>query len=92
MPLTSVPFTADPSISISTIGPLRIEIPGAAFFGTGFALSIALSRLFGTMTSDLLAGPIRRNSLLVLNDQTDICEPESGLSKKLVRSSVRLIM
>lgn len=51
-------FTLGPSTCNSRTGPLRIDMFGAAFFGVGLALSMALSRLGGMVLADRRPFPV----------------------------------
>lgn len=48
----------DPSACNSRTGPLRMDMFGAAFFGVGLALSMALSRLGGMVLADRWPFPV----------------------------------
>ena len=55
--LLALPFCSGPSMSISSMGPFLMEIPGAPFFADGISLSIALSTLLGMTPFDLCPLP-----------------------------------
>ena len=62
---------------MSSIGPLRIEIPAAPFVVGGLALSMALSRLLGIMLLDL--GTLPRDGFLVSSrSKAALTDDESG--------------
>ncbi len=58
LPLVPKAFALAPSACTSRTGPLRIDMFGAAFFGVGLALSMALSRLGGMVLDDRWPFPV----------------------------------